>query len=172
MTTFDLIVVLVIALSVVVGVLRGAVKEVLSLAGWIAAIWVANSQAQRAAQWLPGNLSSPTLRLIAAYVTLFIATLLLATLLRFLVQRLVKALNLSAIDRVFGVCIGLARGILIVLLGVLVSGMTPLPREEAWRHAMSSKWFETLAIAVKPLLPDDIARRIRFSGSRTAHAGE
>jgi membrane protein required for colicin V production len=60
------------------------------------------------------------------------------------------------------VLVGIARGVLIVLIAVLFCGMTSLPEEPFWRKAMSSKWFETVAVAAKAWLPDDVAKRIHF----------
>jgi len=162
MTGFDYAVLVVVGLSLLIGVLRGAVKEMLSLFGWLVAFLVANTFTGQLAPALAPLMTNPALQTVAAYATLFIVTLLLVMLLKIALSELIKALGLGALDRFLGSFVGIARGVLIVLIGVLAAGMTALPREPFWRHAVSSPWFETLAIAVKPWLPEEMSRRINF----------
>jgi membrane protein required for colicin V production len=162
MTGFDYAVLIVIGLSLLIGVLRGAVKEVLSLFGWVAAFLVANTFAGQLAPALSPLIINPALQTVAVYAALFIVTLFLVMLLKIAMSELIKTLGLGALDRFLGLFVGFARGALITLIGVLVAGMTALPREPFWRQAVSSPWFETLAVAVKPSLPEEIARRINF----------
>ena len=162
LTGFDYAVLVIVGLSLLIGLLRGAVKEVLSLVGWVAAFFVANMFASYLAASLTPLNNNPALQTVTAYVVLFIATLLLVTLLKIALSELIKAMGLGGLDKLLGVFVGAARGVLIVLIIVLGAGMTTLPREPFWRGAVSAAWFETLAIAVKPWLPGEIARRINF----------
>ena len=166
MTGFDYVVFAVIGLAVLLGVLRGAVKEVLTLAGWVAAFVLANAFAPWLAALLANGVANPTLRLVGAWLLLFLGVLLVSAVLSYALREVVRELGLGGVDRLLGVLDGYAKGVLIVLIGVIAAGMTQLPREPFWRNAMSSRWFETLAIAAKPWLPDDIARRMRFATSR------
>jgi membrane protein required for colicin V production len=58
---------------------------------------------------------------------------------------------------------GILRGLVVVLVGVMLAGMTSLPRERWWQTAMLSPPLETAALAAKPWLPADAAKRIRFN---------
>lgn len=162
MTGFDYAVLVVVGLSLLIGVLRGGVKEVLSLVGWVAAFLVANTFAGQLAPALAPLIVNPALQTVSAYTALFIVTLLLVVLLKIVLSELIKTLGLGALDRFLGLFVGFARGVLITLIGVLAAGMTALPREPFWRQAVSAPWFETLAVAVKPWLPEEIARHINF----------
>ena len=162
MTWFDYAVVAVIGLSLLIGLMRGAVNEILALAGWVVAFLVANAFAHNVESALASTIASPVLRTAAAYALLFIGVLFVVMLVRIVLSGFVKAMGLGPIDRVLGGFVGFAKGVLIVLLVVLAASMTTLPKEPFWRRAVLSPWFETLAIAVRPWLPPDIARRINF----------
>jgi membrane protein required for colicin V production len=162
MTGFDYAVGAVVGVSLLIGVLRGAVKELTALAGWVVAILVANRYATALAGQLQPNNASPTLTVVGAYVLIIIVCLLFTALLKLALSELIKAAGLTAVDRFLGIFVGGARGVLIVLLIVLAAGMTSLPQAPFWRDAALSSWFETLAIAVKPWLPQEIAQRIHF----------
>lgn len=166
MTGFDYAVVAIVGLSVLIGLLRGAVKEVISLAGWVAAILLANRFAPDLAVIMKPMVENPALAMIGAYALIVLGCLLLAALLKLALSELIKAMGLGAADRFLGLFVGTAKGILIVLILVLVAGMTTLPQAPFWRDSVSAKWFETLAIAVKPWLPHEIAKRIEFGHLR------
>jgi len=60
------------------------------------------------------------------------------------------------------VIFGFLRGVLLVLLGVALAGMTPLPDTLVWREASSSRWFVAVVEWVRPSLPQAFASRIRY----------
>jgi membrane protein required for colicin V production len=162
MTVFDYVVLAILVLSLLIGMLRGAVNEVLSLAGWVAAFLIANIFASDLAGLLTRVIGNPGLRMVAAYVALFVVILLVVAVFKIVLSELIKAIGLGGIDKVLGVVVGVVRGVLIVLIAVLACGMTTLPQEPFWQRAVTAKLFETMAIAVKPWLPNDVAKRINF----------
>jgi membrane protein required for colicin V production len=162
MTWFDYAVLGVIGLSLLWGVFRGFVREVISLAGWIAAAVVASTFATPAAEWLPSGVSSPVARVAIAFVILFLAVVLAGALLGWLIASLVKAAGLGLADRVLGAIFGFVRGLLLVLVVVMLAGLTALPREVFWRESALTGPLETAVIAAKPLLPRELAQRVKF----------
>ncbi len=168
MTTMDYIVIAVIALSMLIGLLRGAVQEIVSLAGWVAAFLLANAFAPALAAILPPAIANPSLRIVMAYAIVFVGTLIIVALVKVVLSELVKAIGLGGFDRALGGAVGFAKGVLIVLIAVLAAGMTSLPQEPFWRRAVVAPWLETLGIAVKPWLPGELARRINFRPSLKA----
>lgn len=162
MTVFDFIVIAVVAVSVGLSIWRGMVREVLALASWIAAFWVAIEFASHAAVWLPESVTNPGLRLLIAFVALMLVGLLLFSLMSMLVVHLVKVAGLTASDRTLGAFFGLVRGVLIAVVLVLLGGMTSAPSEPYWRNALLSAPLEAAALWVKPWLPDEVARRVSF----------
>jgi membrane protein required for colicin V production len=151
-----------VGLSAVVSLLRGFVREALSLAGWILAFWVALTFTREVAGELPASLSVPSLRLIAAFLVLFLATLLVTALVNFLAGQLVERTGLSGSDRLVGVVFGVARGAVIVAILVLLAGFTALPQDPWWDESQLLPHFEGLALWIRSFLPPDIAAQIRY----------
>jgi membrane protein required for colicin V production len=162
MTAFDYAVLTVISASVLLGLWRGVVSEILALAAWIAAFLVARVVAADVAGGLAGQIAEPGMRLAAAYVLVFVGVLLVFAIARMLISLLLKAVGLGLLDRLLGAAFGILRGILVVLAVVLVAGMTQLPKVEWWRNAMLAPPLETVVIAAKPWLPAEAAKRIRY----------
>lgn len=162
MTVFDYVVLFVLVASVVISTLRGLMKEVLSLLGWIVAFVVANAYGAALATMLPALIPGAVIRLIVAFLVLFIGVRILMGLLAMAVSALVEAGGLSLADRGLGGLFGLARGLVIVLAGVILCGMTSIPQQDFWRHALLSPMAESGARTVKPFLPAAFAQHVQF----------
>jgi membrane protein required for colicin V production len=162
LTVFDYLVLFVLICSVVISTMRGLVKEVLSLLGWVVAFMVANAYGETLATMLPEVLPGNTARLIIAFLALFIGVRLLMMLLTLAIDSVLKASGLSVADRGLGGLFGLGRGMVIVLAVVLLCGMTSIPQQTFWKQALLSPLAETAARTVKPLLPGNFSQHIRF----------
>ncbi|MBB3211264.1 membrane protein required for colicin V production [Herbaspirillum sp. Sphag1AN] len=162
MTIFDYLVLLVLGCSIVISMLRGLVRELLSLASWIIAFVVANAYGEALTPMLPDVFPGESTRLIVAFIALFIGTRLLMALLTRAVEELVKASGLSLIDRALGAVFGLARGVVIVLVVVLLCGTTEIPQQPFWKNALFSPWAEQAIAVVEPHLPGQITQHVHF----------
>ena len=162
MTVFDYVVVVILTASVLIGVWRGVVGEIIALAAWVLAYFAARWWGSALAETFFGAISDPALRIVAGWVVVFVIVLLLMALVRLAVRGLLKALGLSLSDRLLGMIFGAARGLLIVCLLVAIGGMLSLAKEKWWSEAYFSAPLETAVLASKPWLPPDIAKRIRF----------
>jgi membrane protein required for colicin V production len=161
-TLFDYLTIFVLAASIIVSTMRGVVREVLSLASWVAAFLAANVYGETLARWLPPAIPGALTRLIIAFVVLFIGTRLLMGLLILTAEALIRAGGLSFVDRGLGSLFGLARGMLIVLTAVLLCGMTAIPQQPFWKDALLSPLAESAARTIKPFLPGGLARHVQF----------
>ena len=162
MTWVDYAILAVIALSAIISIIRGFVREALSLAGWILAFWVALTFTRDLAAHLEGQISIPSARLAVAFFVLFFVTLLLTALVNYLAVQLVDKTGLSGTDRMLGVIFGVARGGVIVAILVLLAGLTALPQDPWWREAILLRHFQDLALWIRGFLPPDIASQIRY----------
>lgn len=162
MTIFDYLVIFVLIASIVISTMRGLVKEVLSLAGWIVAFVVANAYGPWLAPMLPDALPGEVVRLIVAFIALFIGVLILMALLTMAINALIEAGGLSFADRGLGALFGLGRGIVIVLAGVILCGMTSMPKQDFWQNALLSPLAESGVRTVKPFLPAAMAEHVHF----------
>lgn len=162
MSGFDIAVLSVVGISMLIGVIRGAVREVLALAGWVAAFLLARWLASDVAVWLPDAIPSQGLRHLAAFIIVIVSVLLLVTLISAAASSAIRSLGLGTFDRGLGLVFGLARGLLIVLMFVLAAGLTNLPRQNFWQNAMLSAPLETAARRLAGFLPEAYAKRIRY----------
>ena len=138
MTLFDLVVLVIVGLSVLLSVIRGLVREVLALAAWVVAFLAANVLAGEIAPWLPDAIPTEEFRLLAGFVGVFLVVLIAMSMLAIMVSKLVKSAGLGLEDRLLGGAFGLARGLLVVMVVVLLAGLTSLPRQAVWRNAVLS----------------------------------
>ena len=163
MTGFDSVVIGIVGLSLLFGVWRGVVGEVISLVAWGLGIFAGVEFGAPVGRSLFAGLSDPALRTLAGCVAIFIGVLVAMALLNMVVRSMVKALGLSVSDRILGMLFGLVRGVLICMVLVGLGGMTSAPTQSWWRDATLAAPLETVVMAAKPWLPDDLAKRIRFS---------
>lgn len=162
MTVFDYVFLGILALSAMVGMWRGLVSEVLALVTWVLALFAAWHYAPEAAVLFQDLFAEAVWRQVAGFFLIFVVVLVIAAILRFLLRELLRAAGLRATDRFFGALFGLARGVLIALVVVLLGGLVGIAREPWWADARFSPPLETAVIAAKPWLPDAVATRIRF----------
>jgi len=162
MTWLDYAVVGVFAVSLVVGAWRGLVREVVSILGWLIAFLAANLLAGPLGPLMPQAIPSPELRVAAAYVAIFVGSLMATALVGLLLSKILKAAGLGGVDRMLGAIFGAARGLLIVLAAALLAGLTSAPRQAFWRDSASAPLLTQAAQALKPLLPQTFAERLRY----------
>ncbi|MGK5019226.1 CvpA family protein [Janthinobacterium lividum] len=162
MTIFDYLVLFVLVTSVLISMMRGLVKEILSLVSWVVAFVVANAYGASLAKLLPEAVPGEVIRLLLAFVLLFIGVRILMGLLSMTVDALVKVTGLSLADRTLGSLFGVARGLMIVLTAVILCGMTSIPQQPFWKNASLSPFAEQGARAIKPYLPAAYAQHVKF----------
>lgn len=163
MTAFDYVALTVLVLSLGFGLWRGMVSELIALAAWGLGIFAAFLFGIELGDRLLSGVADPAIRALLGCLLVFIGVLILMAIVRILIQKAVKALGLTVSDRLLGMFFGLARGLLIILILVGLGGLTAAPTQPWWREATLAPPLETAVLAIKPWLPDDLAKRIRFS---------
>ena len=153
----DLAILGLIGLSTAVSLLRGFVKEALSLASWIIAFVVARLYHAELAALLPDVIATPSLRLLAGFVLLFIATLLVCSLLSVLLASLVKVTGLTGTDRILGMVFGLFRGVVLVVVAVALMKLTPLTADPWWQESSLLPHFQDLESWSRKVFGDPLA---------------
>jgi membrane protein required for colicin V production len=152
-----------IGLSGLIGLVRGLIREVFSLAAWGAAVWVGLRYDHEVAGYLETAIPLPSARLAVAFALLFIATLAVAGLAAVLLSKLVQHTGLSGVDRLAGLVFGTARGVLVVAVLVLLAGATPLPEDSWWKESKLIPPFQSLSLWLRDQIPMDYASRIKSS---------
>ena len=152
----------VIAISSAVGIWRGFVVEVLSLAVWVAAFWLAFAFGADLAALFGDGIATPAARLLLGYALLFVAALLTGAFATWLIGRLVRGSGLSPTDRVLGMGFGLLRGVALCCIAVLLLGFTPFPQDPWWQQSRLLPGLQPGAEWLRSWLPAPVAEQIRF----------
>ncbi len=149
----DWLIVGIIGLSAVISLVRGFVREALSIVIWIMALWAAFHFTAPFAQLFLGGIELASVRLAVAAIILIICILVLGSMLSWLVGRLLQSTGLSGTDRLLGVVFGALRGLVTVTALVAVVSWTPLCLDPWWRQSQLVPSIEALAIHARDFLP-------------------
>lgn len=159
----DLLLLALLAASVLIGLWRGLVFELLSLAGWLVAYFTSPFVAPLIAQWLPSQRMGPSLIHVLSLLLAFLLILLIWGLAAKLLRALIHASPLSLFDRVLGAGFGVVRGVLVCLLLVVVVSMTPAVASTTWQSSQVAPWLQAVLHGLRPMLPADVVKLIPAS---------
>lgn len=146
-----------LGLSAAIGLWRGLVYEVLSLAGWVAAFLLAQTYAASVGSRLPMDGFSAPLPLAAGFALVFIGVVFLAGLVAWVVKKLAASVGLRPVDRILGGAFGLMRGAVLLLALAVVVSMTPGQLQPWWRDSSVAATLVSTLHSLKPLLPASVA---------------
>ncbi|MDH3689629.1 MAG: CvpA family protein [Gammaproteobacteria bacterium] len=161
-TILDLIIVIIVSVSVLIGIFRGFIRESLSLISWIISFSVAFLFAETGSVYFEPYIGAPAIRIVATFATLFIVTLIVTSFASFLLYRLFAATGIAGTDRALGGMFGLARAAVLIAAFVLFAGLTVMPQQPWWRQSLLVGFFEPVAMLLGELLPADIARQLGY----------
>ncbi len=153
----------VLLISIVVGLWRGLVFEVLSLVGWVVAFIAAQALAPHVATVVPIGVPGSALNHGVAFFAIFVIALVLWAMASRLVRVLIHATPLQPVDRVLGGVFGLARGAVLLLAVAMVVMLSPAQRSQAWQRSQGAAWLATVLQGLKPVLPSAISRQLPTS---------
>ncbi len=131
----DVVLVALVLVSAILGLMRGFVGILVSTVAWLLAGLVAFKFGPEAALWLSSNGQPSISETFGGYALSFIVVLLAVGMVGAVVRSMVRASELSGVDRALGFGVGVFRGLVIACLLVLVLGFTPLPKEPSWRQS-------------------------------------
>lgn len=158
MNWFDYAIIGVLGLSVLIGLWRGFIGEVMALVCWVVAVWVAWTFGPTLAEQFSASISVPSVRVMLAYALCFVAVLIAGAIVSFLLRKLVSGSGLSGTDRLLGMVFGLVRGVALMVLVVLLMKFTPVVRDDWWQTSKLLPTFEEGARWVTSRLPESVAR--------------
>jgi membrane protein required for colicin V production len=158
MSWTDYTILAVLALSVLMGLWRGFIGEVLALVCWVLAFWVAWMFGPALADHFSASISTPSMRVLLAYVLCFVTVLVAGAIVAFLMRKLVQGSGLSGSDRLLGMVFGLVRGFALVTLVVFLLGFTPFRRDPWWNESRLLPDFEIGARWLGDRLPSEVAK--------------
>lgn len=140
------------------GLMRGLVREVLSLAGWMASFWLAQRYAVQVGAWIPMDTDSGTARQLLGFVLVWVGVLVVCTMLSILLKKLASAVGLGPLDRLLGAVFGALRGLFLLLSLTIVVGLSPWRSEDIWQTSVVPQWLRGTLVALRPLLPTEFGK--------------
>lgn len=156
MVWVDIVIPGIIVVSALLSLMRGFVREALSLVGWVAAFWIALTFADDLANLFLTGITVPSLRIIVAFTILFVITLVIMALINNLASQLIKKSGLKGTDRMIGMLFGLARGALVVSVLVLLAGFTTMTQDPWWNDSVMIGVFYEFAVWLQQIVAPDI----------------
>ncbi len=162
LSTPDLIISGIILLSILIGIVRGFVKESISLVTWVVAICLAAMYASPLSEHITFT-SNAFIRNLTSFLIIFVGTVFVGAIFNYIIGSMVRKTPFSVPDRILGSAFGVLRGVFFVTVLVLIAGLTPFPKEQWWQKSYAISHFEELAIWVKDRLPDENAKVFHFS---------
>ncbi len=165
MTTPDLLLLAVIGVSTMLGLMRGFIGALASLAAWVLAGWAAFHFGSQLAAVIAGNEHPGPTQLLTGYIASFIGVMIFVGLVGWILRRLVRSVGLSGLDRALGVALGLARGGFVASILVLLMGFTAIPHEAVWRQSQVVPVLLPGAQWMRSWLPEWAAQRVDFGAT-------
>ena len=149
----DIAMVVVLLASAAVGLMRGFVKEVVSLVIWGAALFLGLAFGRPLGEFIALDLG-PKLPTVVGFLTVFVAVLIVGAIVQRLLRGLVQSAGLSGSDRTLGLVFGAVRGLAVVVVGLIA--IRPFAEEQAWwqesRFAPAVLTFESEVLAAADAL--------------------
>jgi membrane protein required for colicin V production len=157
----DYVIIGIIALSAIIGLARGLIREVLALGVWIAALIAAWFFYGPVGELLTPWVETPSVRLGAAVVLIVLGVLILGAIIGWILSVLVDKTGLTGTDRLLGMVFGTARGAVVVALLVFLASLTPVVQDPWWAQSQLLPKFQLLADAMLDLVPPDLTEKIK-----------
>ncbi|PKM36352.1 MAG: colicin V production CvpA [Gammaproteobacteria bacterium HGW-Gammaproteobacteria-10] len=151
-----------ISISLVIGLFRGFVEEAFSLVLWVVAIWLGLTFSREFSTLLEPFFSVPSARIAAAFAALFFAVLIGGALVNLILRKLVKQTGLTGSDRFAGMIFGIARGLVVVTVCIMLAGLTPLPEDAWWKESTLIPPFQSLAVWLREHIRSDVMSYVNY----------
>lgn len=156
MSTADIVILCLIALPTIVGIFYGFLNIVFSLLSWAVSLGLSIKLVPYFSPLLENYVDTPILRIILAFIALFILSLLIMSGISYLIIKLLGRSGLTATDRILGLFFGMGLGGLIVAIIILLAGFTAFPQEPWWEESKLVEPFERISIWSARFLPESI----------------
>ena len=158
MTIIDWVIIGIIGVSGLISLVRGFIKEALSLASWLIAFFVARYFSGHLATLLQDSIATNSVRWLVSFGILFVATLVVMAMVNYLIAQLVKATGLSGTDRLLGMVFGIVRGVIVVIALVYGAQLTMIPEDLWWQESTIIPYLENLADWARKTLPGAVSQ--------------
>jgi len=142
--------------STLISLVRGFLKEFISLIIWILGFWVAIQFYQPATVVLEPYVANVAIRQIACFSGIFLITLVVGAGFNYLLSFIIVKTGLSGTDRFLGMVFGFVRGVLLVAVGILVISSTSFVQEEWCQKSVLIPHLQIIVDWLKEILPQQV----------------
>ncbi|RZV38797.1 MAG: CvpA family protein [Chromatiales bacterium] len=156
MPIIDILIIVAAAISIIVGIFRGLVKEAISIGALLFAIWAALYFGPSVGDVSQSWLSSEELQMWFGRILVFAVILALGGLLGWGISKLVRLSVLSGMDRFLGSLFGALRGILLVAVFIIGGQFAGFDNDEWWLNSRLIPHFEVVAEWIKVMAPQGL----------------
>ncbi len=157
LTVVDYAAIAILVGSMLLGMLRGLVRELFNLVGWVVAFFVARAFGPSVAHWLPADLPGGEMTQGAlGFLLVLVAVVFGAGIVSALIGRMTDMIGLRPADRGLGMLFGIVRGILLLMLLMVAAKLTALPQQPVWQHSLVRPWVEVGLDRLMPYLPEPV----------------
>jgi len=163
MAVVDWVILGVLAVSGLISLQRGFVREALSLLVWAGAFILARMFSGNLATLLEEHIVTDSVRWMAAFVILFLGTVIVGSMVTHLIVEFVRMTGLSGTDRLLGMIFGAFRGVIVLVALVYGAQFTMLPKDTWWQESQIIPHLEVLADWARKTLPGAADQVMSFS---------
>lgn len=157
LTVVDYAAIAILLGSMLLGMLRGLVRELFNLVGWVVAFFVARAFGPTVAHWLPADLPGGEMTQGAlGFLLVLVAVVFGAGIVSALVGRMTDLIGLRPADRGLGMLFGIVRGVLLLMVLMVAAKLTALPKEPVWQNSLVRPWVEAGLERLMPYLPEPV----------------
>ena len=157
MIIIDIAILAIVFVSLSIGLVRGFIREILSLFSWLGALWIAYTNATTGAGYLENYITQLPFRVVIAFAGIFVVSLILFSIISHLLYRLLAVAGISGIDRSLGLLFGLLRGVVIVALLIVVAAFMDFTSKPWWQESLLVDYFNPVIELIRVILPADLA---------------
>ena len=161
MSPVDIAIIVIILVSTLIGIFRGFIREVLSLASWIISIFFAWTFAELGAGYLEPYISQLPLRVAAAFVVIFIIALILLSIISYLLYKVIALAGIGGVDRSLGAVFGIARAVILIAALILGAVYMDFTTQPWWQGTKLVAYFAPVTDFMLSLMPADIVENFR-----------
>ncbi|MGH1542397.1 MAG: CvpA family protein [Arenicella sp.] len=165
MTILDIVIVIVFLISLLVGLMRGFVREVLSIVTWVVSIWLGLQFYSQAGEFFKNFLNNELFRNAAGFAVVFFGSLLMLSMVSYLINKIVTKTGIKGTDRVLGSVFGMGRAIFVVALLMLFGRSINMQETDFWKNSQLLGHFVPVADTLNTILPDGL--RVDGTNSNT-----
>jgi len=146
----------------IAGLMRGFMLESYALISWLLATVIGLGFCREFSALLTPTINDPSAKIAAAFVSLFLITLIVGGLIRILLGELVKKSELTVIDRLGGMIFGVSRSVVLIAIIVMLAGVSVLPASPWWKQSTLLPPFQSIAVWLRDHIPSELAKYVHY----------